>query len=353
MSNDEFDIEAYRQHMSEPGKWVFIVPVSGVILTKDVSNEFRIKRVLLVSQEKLPRIRRRLGIPQRISDLEPSAAGFFNSARAFAVLRHSGKAGELKNKCLRMVKDELSILAVSQLGYRKRRFGTHPAIQGEPTVARISYLLLDTEGSRGKLVDIVRGTMPDLVLDRDWKEFHRSWFFRRLLRILNDDIKVGSSWRDDLERASVLIGQSQCSSDIAQGFLWNMIALELLLCEGGEKYSDMLPKRAGAFLGWVGFWQTDNYADKIAEVYKNRNHFVHRGRREKITVQDLLFTDDLLYNLLLNLVRHINRFPCKQAVIDFSQKVEAEHILGVKPRVRPKPLMFVSRTYLQQDYEEI
>jgi hypothetical protein len=178
-------------------------------------------------------------------------------------------------------------------------------------------------------------------------------FFLRLLRILNDDIKVWRSWRHDLERASVLIGQSQCSSDIAQGFLWNVIALELLLSERGDKYTDILPKRAESFLGWVGFWQTDNYADKIAEIYKKRCDFVHRGRREDITVEDLLFTDDLLCNLLLNLVRHIDRFPCKQAVIDFSQKVEAEHILGVKPQVRPKRLMFMSRTYSQHDYEEI
>jgi hypothetical protein len=176
MSNDEFDIEAHQQRMSEPGKWVFIVPVSGVILTKDVNNEFRIKRVLLVSQEKLPRIRRRLGIPQRISDLKGFAAGFFDAAPTFAVLQDSGKPDELKNKCLRLVKDELSILAVSQLGYSKRRFGIHPAIQGEPTVGRMSYLLHDTEGSRKILEDRLTGKIENLILHGRWKGFHRKFF---------------------------------------------------------------------------------------------------------------------------------------------------------------------------------
>jgi len=353
-TEDKFDIEAYKQQMNEPGKWIFIVPVSGVILTDDVNNEFWIKRVLLVAQKKLPRIRRRLGIPQRISDLKRSyATRFFDSAQTFAVLWHSGRSNELKNKCRRIVKDELSLLAVSQLGYSKRRFGSCPVIEGEPTMAKINHLLINTEDTRRILEGRLIGKFEDLVLNGSWKEFHKGAFFYRLLRILKDDIRVSRSWRDDLERAAILVGQSQCSSDVAQSFLWNMIALELLLTEQGDKYTDALPKRIEAFLGWVGFWETDNYADKIADVYKKRCVFVHDGRREDITIQDLLFTDDLLYNLLFNLIHHIDRFPSKQAVIDFSRKVEAEHILGVKSRVRPKTLTFVSRKYSQRDYEEI
>lgn len=353
MTDKKIDIEALRQQMDEPGKWIFIVPVSGVILTKYVSNEFRIKRVLLVAQEKLPRIRKRLGIPQRISDLKRGyRAEFFDSAHTFAVLWHSGKPSELKNRCLRIVRDELSILAASQLGYSKRRSGSFPAIAGEPTVAKIRHLLICTEDTRKLLEGQLIGKIDNLVLDGHWKQYHRA-FFLKFLRILNDKIKVSRNWRNDLERAAILIGQSHCSSDVAQSFLWNMIALELLLTEQGDKYTDVLPKRIEAFLGWIGFWDTDNYVERITEVYRKRCAFVHDGRRDSITIEDLLFTDDLIYNLLFNLVHHIGRFSSKQAVIDFSRQVEAEHILGIRPRVRPKTLTFVSHRYSPRDYEEI
>lgn len=350
----KINIEALRRQMDEPGKWLFIVPVSGVILTKHVGNEFRIKRVLLISQEKLPRIRKRLGIPQRISDIKKHySTEFFDSAHTFAVMWHSGKPSEFKSKCLRIVRDELAILAVSQLGYSKRRSGSCPAIKGEPTMAKINHLLLCTEDSRRMMEARLTGKIDNLVLHGHWRRYHREAFFLKLLRILNNELQVSNNWRDDLERAAILIGQSQCSSDVAQSFLWNMIALELLLTEQGDKYTDVLPKRIEAFLGWVGFWDTDNYAERITEVYRKRCTFVHDGERENITIEDLLFTDDLLYNLLLNLVHHIERFSSKQAVIDFSRQVEAEHILGIRPRVRPKTLTFVSRRYSPKDYEEI
>jgi hypothetical protein len=166
---------------------------------------------------------------------------------------------------------------------------------------------------------------------------------------------VKRSWKNDLKRAATLIGQSHCSIDITQSFLWNMIALEILLTQHDRhrRYTDILPERIEAFLGWIGFWDTDNYTERIAEVYGKRCDFVHAGKREHITVEDLLFTDDLLYNLLFNLIHHINHFPSREAVIDFADKVKAEHTLGIKSRVRPKTLTFVSHHYSPKDYQEI
>ena len=97
----------------------------------------------------------------------------------------------------------------------------------------------------------------------------------------------------------------------------------------------------------------ENYKEKIKSAYKKRCAFVHNGRREEITVEDLLFTDDLLLNLLINLIQHINIFKSKEAVIEFSNKVEAEYLLGVTPRVRPKSLQFSSRHYTADDYLDI
>lgn len=180
----------------------------------------------------------------------------------------------------------------------------------------------------------------------------RSFFFT-LLKVLNNEIYVARSWRNELKRAAILLGQSQCCSDVAQSFLWNMIALEILLTRQGDKYTDVLPTRIEAFLGWVGFWTVERYSERIKELYRKRCDFVHNGNQKNITISDLLFTDDLLQNLLMNLMRHISLFNSKAAVIEFSKKIEAEHVLGMRPGVRPKSLRFFSRTYTERDYQEI
>jgi len=150
-----------------------------------------------------------------------------------------------------------------------------------------------------------------------------------------------------------MVGQSQCSNDLAQAFLWNMIVLEMLLTERGDKYPEILPKRIEAFLGWVGYWSVDNYEQRIKDVYKKRCRFVHDGNRDQIEVSDLLFTDDLLLNLLANLVTHPKVFSSKDDVIKFADKVEAEHTLGINTKVRPKTLRFFSHSYTDEDLQEI
>jgi len=317
MVNGNFDWEEFRERFNRPGEWVFVVPVSGVRLSSAVNNEFRIKRVLLISKDKLPRVRKRLGIPQRISQMHERHRDFFASSDVFAVIRHSGIPQETKTTNRRIVQDELSILALSQLGYMKRRLGACPSIKGQPVSGK------------------------------------KEGFFLKLLKVLNNEIGVARSWRNELERAAILLGQSQCCSDVAQSFLWNMIALEILLTRQGDKYTDVLPTRIEAFLGWVGFWTVENYFERIQKLYRKRSAFVHDGKRVNISIPDLLFTDDLLLNLLINLMHHINLFNSKDAVIEFSKKVEAERVLGVRPRVRPKSLRFFSSTYTDRDYQEI
>jgi len=72
-----------------------------------------------------------------------------------------------------------------------------------------------------------------------------------------------------------------------------------------------------------------------------------------VTVEDLLFVDDIMVNLLWNILSHPKLFRSKEDVIEFGRKVEAERILGIKPRVRPKSLQYISRKYTEQDKVEI
>lgn len=353
MVDDKSRLEKHREKMNRPGKWVYIAPVSGVRLSEDVSNEFGIKRVLLITKDKLPRVRKRLGFPRTLSQMSERHGESFSSSDVFAIVRQAGIPQETKTICRRIVQNELHILALSQLGYMKRRLGSYPSIQGLPASSWTSDILLNTEDARLMSQNKLIGKDDTLLLDQRWKNYHKEAFFIKLLEVLNNKTDVASSWRDELERAAILVGQSQCSSDVAQSFLWNMIALEVLLTRQGDKYTDALPMRVEAFLGWVSHWEVDGYLESIQELYRKRCAFVHNGKREDITIADLLFTDDLLLNLLSNLMRHISVFRSKNDVIEFSKKVEAEHVLGIRSKVRPKTLRFFSRTYKDKDYEEI
>lgn len=197
------------------------------------------------------------------------------------------------------------------------------------------------------------GKVRKLRLDDYWKEFHRESFFLKLMAILRGDKAVSSGWRTSLWNAAILTGQSQSSRNQAFCFLRNMVALELLLTKQGDTYINVLPERAEAFIGWATSWQIENYEERIREVYKKRCRMVHEGVTDGITIEDLLFTDDLLLNLFENIALHPELFSSKKAVVEFAERCRAERLLGVKAKVRPKTLRFVSRQYSLDDYDEI
>ncbi len=351
-------LEQALHKRNQPATWVAVVPVTRLILTEAVQREYRVERVLFVEKAKLPRIRLRLGMPHRISEIKkrfPSGQSFWTSSDTFAVVRHSGRPEDLKNEVIRIVRDELSLLALSQLGYTKRRYSSYPAVKGDDSSGVVDRVLIESGGERHIHFShrSVQRLRP-LVLDGSWVRFQRDVFFEDLLKILNGTIPVARSWEQRLRRAALLAGQSQCSDDIAQAFLWNMIALETILPQPSTKrYRKALTRYGEAFLGWVGFWEVDDYEANIEDAYDKRNDLVHRGKRDLISIGDLLFIDDLLLNILLNLVKHVDTFQSHQDVVDFAKKVEAEHILGVRHRVRPDTLQFISRTYTDEDYRQI
>ena len=345
----KFDFKAHKKRMNKPGKWIFIVPIDGLVLTEHVGFELCISRVTFVHKSKLPRIRRRLGLPMKVSDLGTYQQEFFDASETFAVVRQSGTPEVASASCKELIREELAILSSSQLGYAKRRSSGRPAMKGHYQFGRGEELLIDSDDQRTIHGSPLVGKYQDLVLTGIWKEHGKLAFFQSLLKILNKETTVASSWRKSLKRAAILIGQSQNSDDLTKGFLWNMIALELLLTERGDKYIEALPQRMEAFLGWIGFWYTEDFPNRIKDVYRKRSEFVHDGNYSNITVEDLLFTDDLLLNLLTNLMYHSSMFRSKEDVITFAAKVEAEHLLKIRPKIRPKTLVFISRSYTEQD----
>lgn len=338
------------------GTWIIAAPIANLALTEAVNYEFRIDRVTFIRRENLSRRRIRFGFPGRLSQStgrEPRIAGrFFESSETFATIRQTGVLAQMEAHVLELIRDECAILALSNLGYAASRPAIGPAIGSENPTRKRSHLALNADdGSWSQPNSTISDPLP-LTLDAHWREFHRRSYFYQLLGILRGDVPVARAWRRDLRNAAILAGQSQASVDLPQAFLWNMIALELLLTTQADKgkISETLPARAEAFLGWIGFWNTDNFEDRIRALYSKRCEFVHSGRRESISPADVFFADDLLFNLLLNLVAHHQLFRSKDDIISFSKRVQAEHLLGIDTKVRPRTLRFMRRQRSTESY---
>jgi hypothetical protein len=66
----------------------------------------------------------------------------------------------------------------------------------------------------------------------------------------------------------------------------------------------------------------------------------------------LLFTDDLLLNIFVNLTKYPKMFYNKDRIVEFSNKVKAEHFLGLKSKARPKHLRAIISHNPKKDFEE-
>lgn len=157
----------------------------------------------------------------------------------------------------------------------------------------------------------------------------------------------------DLTPRFSFAGRGWQTLDPIQAFLYNIFALETLLLESGGRTDDLV-RRVEAFLGWAGFWGQDkDFTDRVEDMHQVRHQIVHQADTSRFNLDHLLFSDDLVFNLLLTLVKHHRLFKNQTDVIAFCRKVEAERILGLKPRVRPKSFRAMAPRYTDKDKAEI
>lgn len=328
---------------------IFIAPIYGIELTKSVNNEFQIIRTSLITNEKLRRSRKRFGIPEQISKLHKfDRENFFDISETYAIVQHNytKNASNLVNESLKIIQKELSILSLSFLQYKKRGETSTPTVMNPSIIPTNRYAVtnINDETLSGSLkIGGFRGRYLPLILDGDWKSYQRKNFFFNLLSLIrkeNKKIRTNKGWLEIITKVSILIGKSINSSDLEDSFLWNWIALEILLTNSNDsKFLDILPKRIEAFFGWYPNWKTEEFETKIKEIYDKRCRLVHSAKGEDITTEDLLFTDSLLFNLLLNITSFPKLFCTQDNLINFSRKLEAQKILGIKRK--PMGLKFV------------
>lgn len=341
---------------NQKGLWLFVMPVSGISFAKDTVNEIVIDKITFVSALRLPRVRARLGFPITLKELSKKRhiGEFFNDYKVYAVSLMGGEGAKREEEFLQSVEDELSIISASQLGYGRRRNHSFLSSSVDRKLGFSRVFMLNTLNDDSVISHNNLGAKRhDLIINNKWVKDQRGSFFYYLIDILNGRMGTTDNWTRDIRNAAILAGQSQSCDKLTHAFLLNMIAIETLLTSQGDSYSSVLPKRVEAFIGWTTAWAIGDFENRIQGAYKKRCAFVHAGKFDGLTVRDLVFSDDILFNVFFNIVKNIDIFRSKEDLILFSKKVEAEHLLGIDTKVRPKNIAFIQPVYNDKDYQQI
>ena len=175
----------------------------------------------------------------------------------------------------------------------------------------------------------------------------------KFLKILNGEISVKSKWRNLLISSAKIVGESLNSHNIPEAFLKNVIALEMLLVGQSEKIEEKLIERSRYLLDWCEHWEKESLEEKIRTVYKKRCDYVHDGKTSSITKEDLIFTDDLIFNIFNNIINSIEKIVSKGTLIEFSDKYQAEKKLNLSSKYQFGKFQYLKRTYEPIDIDSL
>jgi hypothetical protein len=338
---------------------LFITPISGLELTDIVKNELKIENVFFVSKDKLPRIRKRLGLQIPISKLETKKSflkelliDFFKKSETYAVLNFTGDKKEKYSENIRIIEDAISLISFSNLGYSTRKFNNKIYIKKSESLISNKSVVINKSNSEFSIGGKSLHPLPFQV-NNNWKSFHQKFFYQKFLKIINGEKKINRKWRNLLISAARIVGKSLNSHDIPESFLKNIIALEMLLVDQNEKIKDKLIERSAYFLDWSENWENDNIEERIIGIYKKRCDYVHDGRYSDITKEDLIFSDELIFNVFNNLINYIDKISSKAKLIEFSDNYQCEKKLGLNSKFQFGKFKYVKTIYKQIDFNEI
>lgn len=343
--------------------WIIIAPISGLWLSEAIQNELKVGNVIFVSKNKLPRIRKRLGIKRPVSKLseiglnnpssiKESLKEFFKYSKTYAVLNFSGTPKENYNSNIRIIEDAINIISFSNLGYSTRKFNSKIHIKNSKYVLNNKTLAIDKKKLRLRLGNKSIHPIP-LELNDRWKNFHKEFYFLKLLKLANGEIKINNKWKKTLISVAKLMGKSLNSHDIPESFLKNVIALEMLLVNQSEKIEEKIIERSRYLLDWCDKWEKENIEIKIKKIYKKRCNYVHDGKYENITKEDLIFTDDLVFNIYNNLLKNTDKIISKGKLIEFSYKYICEKELNLKSQYQFGNFQYISKSYKESELQNI
>ncbi len=339
--------------------WTLLLPVHNLEISSDIGGEIKIENILFISAKKITRVRKRLGINKPISFYQNvfrtplPKKQFLKSAKVYAVIRTTREADDNLTKEFKRFKDAIYLLATSQF-FRHRR--NQRILFGSPEYANIlidDYYLFDCKSEKSNWNSLRIDPLQPYLLDKQWKDFMKNHFFPNMLKVINSQTQVTNRWQYIIRKASILAGQSHFARNNWEAFLYNIIALELLLTNRGEDIKAKLTERLIALFGWITNEDSAVWEKLIDKIYGLRSDFVHKGSFEAITIQDVVTSDTLLYNLLYNICCQTKFIKSKNDIIALSDRLNARKTLGLPYIDRPKKLRYTRHSTTIREFKKI
>ena len=167
---------------------VLSVPIYNLEISDNIGGEFRLEQVYFISSRKIPRIRKRLGLPHRISYYNNSFnanKNLFIKADVYAFIKTNRieKQGAIRE--FTQIKDAVYLLASSQF-YRERRH--RKILFGGPEFSQNlidEVLLFDTSSEKAKWNFKKITPNEPYRLDKHWQKHIKRHFFSQLLKVLD------------------------------------------------------------------------------------------------------------------------------------------------------------------------
>lgn len=341
-------------------KYILIYPIKGLVLDKDINEEFKVDKVTFVSKNRLPRIRNRIGLPIKISKLKqklPSSLNelYFDENETFAICELQINEKNNNNNVIKTIKEELRIIELSQLSFSKR-INKHSISLRIGKSEKGSWISINkTTGElSGSAYYLNQNDITPLYLNKHWVNFHKKRYFFKLIKILYGEININEKWKETLKKVALLAGLSQSTNNILQAFIWNFIAIEKLLTRKKDikKYEDM-PIIIENLFGWVPDWKYNKYSGLFKRITNKRHELIHNGNIECIEALDLTFSDFILDNLLFNIVININELKSHKKFIDFIDKIKEEKKSGKQTKKYSKKFIYWNLIYHERDFQKI
>ena len=323
-----------RSALLYTGSHVYLQPVMNLRLGKEIGEELTIGDVLLVSSAKLRRIRRRIGLPWRVSESPQWLSSAVRDFETFGVTDCAGAGEMMLRRAEAQIREACSILRCASWPFAKRSRKNLLQVFGPSDVAyRVLSRQIVVEKASGNPVGTrieQRRSLIPFEINHFWHNFQTTHGWLRALSRFVDTTDIDNKWRGAVRRAASLFGESLQEPDRALAFLMDMMALDTVLLERTDRSREIF-QRLDAILGWSNLGLSTPWfqAPDLKRLSDRRNDLVHDGDSSHLQPQDLILVDELLGNLLSFVCNMGYKWRARADMIQFAERVSCRRKLGV------------------------
>lgn len=242
-------------------------------------------------------------------EVEQLVHGFLSDAESFALwetpsnnLPPDQQLPDLRRRGFQEATHACHILASTLFCCGGRRHEIGFALDGEQFTGARRALLLHPEGRFASTHRSVVGALKKVNLDKEWFSSVSDTEIIELFGVFHN-LQLDATWRRQIWSAATLLGRSRLAMTMADGFLFNIMALETLLTNRGERNGHRLACRLFGLLGWHLSQVRPECFEEIQRLHDIRCQIVHDSDYTNLTVRQLLLSDIYATHALLNVVR--------------------------------------------------